>query len=269
MVGRISHLAYIHPRAELGEDVEIGPYCYIGPNVRIGARTKLHNNVTLLENVILGEDNEIYPGAVIGGPPQDISYRGEQTWVIIGKNNIIRECVTINRGTEKEEGVTRIGDHNFLMACCHVAHDCQLGNNIILTNGVLLGGHVHVEDYVVISGGVGIHHFARVGKYSFVGGLSAVRHDVPPFMLVEGHPARPRCVNTVALKRHNFPPETIECLAEAHRLLYRTRVGLANAREILRAKGRLIPEVQYLLDFVEYQQQGRHGRGREAIRRAA
>ncbi len=269
MSRRISPLAYVHPGAELAEDVEVGPFCYIGPNVRIGPGTRLHNNVTLLENVIIGSHNEIFPGTVIGGPPQDVSYRGSETWVIIGDHNIIRECVTINRGTEKEEGVTRIGDHNYLMACCHVAHDCCLGNHIILTNGVLLGGHVHVEDYAVISGGVGIHHFARVGKYSFVGGLSAVRHDVPPFMLVEGHPARPRCVNTVALKRHNFPQETIDCLTEAHKLLYRTHVGLANAREILRAKGRLVPEVQYLLEFVEYQQHGRHGRGREAIRRAA
>ncbi len=260
---------YIHPNAEIADDVEIGPFCVIGPGVKIGRGCRLHNNVTLMMNVELGEANEIYPGTVIGGPPQDVSYRGSETKVIIGDHNIIRECVTINRGTEKEFGITRIGNHNFLMACCHIAHDCSLGDHIIITNGTLLGGHVHVEDCAIISGGVGVHHFATIGRYSFVGGLSAVRHDVPPYMLVEGHPARPRCVNAVALRRHHFSPQTIECLSEAFRLLYRTRVGLSNAREILRAKGQLIPEVQYLMEFVERQQQGRHGRGREALRRAA
>ena len=171
--------------------------------------------------------------------------------------------MTINRGSEKEDGITRIGDKNFLMACCHVAHDCKLGNHIIMANGSLLGGHVHVDDYASLSGAVAVHHFTTIGSYSFIGGLSRVLHDVPPFMLCEGTPARPRCINIVALKRHEFSTHVIDCLAEAHRLLYRGKVGLDPAREILRGNGQLVPQVNQLLAFVEGQQEGRHGRGRE------
>jgi UDP-N-acetylglucosamine acyltransferase len=255
--------ACIDPRAELDDDVAIGPFCVIGPNVRIGRGTRLENNVTLMGHVDLGENNHVYPGVVIGGEPQDVSYSGQQTRVLIGDHNIIRECVTINRGTEKDAGVTTVGSHNFLMACSHVAHDCWLGDNIILTNATLLGGHVHVHDHAILSGGVAVHHFATVGSYSFVAGMSCARHDVPPFMLVEGYPARPRCVNIVGLKRNNFPQEAIDALAEAHRLLYRAKVGLENAQEILRNSGMLGPEVNHLLCFVQGQSQGRHGRGRE------
>jgi UDP-N-acetylglucosamine acyltransferase len=253
----------IHPQAQIADDVEIGPFCVIGPNVRIGRGTRLENSVTVMGRVTIGEFNHIWPGVVIGGEPQDVSYGGTDTQVVIGDHNIIRECVTINRASEKEEGVTSIGDQNFLMACCHVAHDCRLGSRIVIANATLLGGHVHVQDCANISGAVAIHHFATVGSYSFIGGMSAVRHDVPPYMLVEGNPARPRCINVVALKRNNFSPETIECLAEAHRLLFRARVGLENAREILRGKGLLVPHVNHLLGFMEGQTLGRHGRGRD------
>jgi len=258
----------IDPRAEIDDEVEIGPFCVIGPHVRIGRGTRLENNVTLMGHTFLGEFNHVYPNAVIGGEPQDVSYCGGDTKVVIGDHNIIRECVTINRGTEKEEGITSIGDHNFLMACSHAAHDCRLGNNIILTNGTLLGGHVHVHDHAILSGGVAVHHFATIGAYSFVAGLSCVRHDAPPYMLVEGYPARPRCINVVGLKRNNFSARVIECLGEAHRLLYRAKVGLDHARDILRANNQLVPEVNHLLNFVANQHQGKHGRGREC-RRAA
>lgn len=264
----ISAQASVDPRACIEDDVEIGPFCVIGPHVHIGRGTRLENSVTLMGRVTLGQYNHLYPGVVIGGEPQDISYSGAETQVVIGDHNIIRECVTINRGSEKEDGVTSIGDYNFLMACCHVAHDCKLGSHIILTNAVLLGGHVHIHDHATLSGGVAVHHFATIGSYSFVAGLSAVRHDVPPYMLVEGYPARPRCINVVALKRNNFPTHVIDSLAEAHRLLYRARVGLENAREILRNNGHLCPQVNYLLDFVQEQHEGKHGRGRER-RRAA
>ena len=268
MATYVADNVYIDPRAEIDDEVEIGPFCVIGPRVRIGRGTRLENNVTVMENVTIGDFNHIYPGAVLGGAPQDISYCGTDTKVVIGNHNVIRECVTINRATEKEDGVTSLGDHNFLMACSHVAHDCRLGNHIILTNGVLLGGHVHVHDYASLSGGAAVHHFATIGYYSFVAGLSGVRHDVPPYMLVEGVPARPRCINVVALKRNNFSGEVIDCLAEAHRLLYRAKMGLEHAREILRSNGQLVPDVQHLLEFVDDQHQGRHGRGRER-RRAA
>jgi UDP-N-acetylglucosamine acyltransferase len=259
----------IDPRAEIDEDVEIGPFCVIGPKARIGRGTRLENNVTLMGRVTLGRFNHLYPGVVLGGEPQDVSYAGGDTQVILGDHNIVRESVTINRGSEKEDGITFIGDHNFLMACCHIAHDCKLGNHIILTNGTLVGGHVHIHDHATLSGGVGVHHFATIGCFSFVAGLSAVRHDVPPYMLVEGYPARPRCLNVVALKRNNFHSDVIACLAEAHRLLYRAKVGLDHAREILRANGKICPEVMHLLNFVADQNDGKHGRGREKTRRAA
>lgn len=263
MAINIAEYACVDSRAEIDDDVEIGPFCVIGPKVRIGRGTKLENNVTLMGHVTIGCYNQISPNAVIGGEPQDISYRGSDTKVVIGDYNTIRECVTINRASEKEEGVTCVGDHNFLMACCHVAHDCQLGSHIIIANSTLLAGHVHVHDHASISGGVAVHHFATIGGYSFIGGLSAVRHDVPPYMLVEGNPARPRCINAVGLKRNDFSPQVIQALAEAHRLLYRSKVGLENAWEVLRANGQLVPQVNHLLSFVQGQHEGLHGRGRE------
>jgi UDP-N-acetylglucosamine acyltransferase len=268
MAGFVAENVSIHPQAEIEADVEIGPFCVIGPHARIGSGTRLDNNVTLSGHVTIGQHNHIYPGVVIGGEPQDLSYRGSDTRVEIGDHNIIREGVTINRGTEKEDGVTSVGSHNFLMACCHIAHDCRVGSHIVMANGTLLGGHVHVHDYASLSGAVAVHHYASIGSYSFISGLSRVLHDVPPFMLVEGVPARPRCINVVALKRNNFSPETINTLAEAHRLLFRAKVGLEHAREILRGADVIAPEVQHLLDFIAGQQAGKHGRARER-RRAA
>lgn len=268
MATYIAEQAAIDPRAEIDDDVEIGPFCVIGPHVRIGRGTRLENNVTLMGHVALGQRNHVYPGAVIGAEPQDISYRGSATEVVIGDDNIIREGVTINRATEKENGVTAIGDRNFLMANCHVAHDCQLGNHIIIANGSLLGGHVHIEDHASLSGSVCVHHYTSIGSYSFIGGLSRVLHDVPPYMLAEGQPTRPRCINVVALKRNDFSSEVINCLAEAHRLIYRAKVGLDHAREILRGNDQLVPHVNHLLTFIQNQQEGKHGRARER-RRAA
>lgn len=268
MATSIATTAWVDPRAQIDDDVEIGPFCTVGPDVRLGKGTRLLGSVTLMGHVDLGEHNVLYPNSVIGGEPQDISYTGSPTRVVIGDHNIIREGVTVNRATEKEDGVTRVGNHNFLMANSHVAHDCKLGNHIIIANGSLLGGHVHVEDHASISGGVAVHHYTTIGSFSFIGGLSRVLHDVPPFMLNEGSPARPRCINIVALKRNNFPPHVIDALAEAHRLLYRSKIGLDSAREVLRGNDLLVPQVNQLLSFIEGQQEGRHGRGRES-RRAA
>ncbi len=214
-------------------------------------------------NVTIGCRNHIYPGVVIGGEPQDISYHGADTQVVIGDDNIIRECVTINRATEKEEGVTRIGNDNFLMGCCHIAHDCQLGDHIIIANATLLGGHVHVHDHASLSGAVAVHHFATIGSYSFVAGVSAVRHDVPPYMLVEGYPARPRCINAVGLKRNNFPAPGHPGPGRGPPPAVPRKVGLENAWEILRSNGQLVPQVNHLLSFVQGQHDGQHGRGRE------
>lgn len=258
----------IDPRAEIDDDVQIGPFCVVGPNVRIGRGTRLENSVTLMGHVTIGCDNHIYPGAVIGAEPQDNSYTGADTQVIIGDRNRIRECVTIHRASEKEDGITAIGNDNFLMGCTHIAHDCKLGNHITMANCALLGGHVHVHDHASLSGSAAVHHYATIGSFAFVAGLSCVRLDVPPYMLVEGYPARPRCVNVVALKRNAFSAPVIEALSQAHRLLFRAKVGLTQAREILAGNGQLFPEVHHLLDFVDQQHSGRHGRGRDR-RRAA
>lgn len=263
MAGWIAENVSIDPKAQIDEEVEIGPFCVIGPQVRIGRGTKLHSNVTLMGDATLGRYNQVYPGAVIGGDPQDVSFAGADTRVVIGDHNVIRECVTINRATEKEDGVTRVGDYNFLMACCHVAHDCRLGNHIIIANNTLLGGHVHIEDYTSLSGAVAVHHFTTLGSYCFIGGMSAVRHDVPPYLLAEGNPAKPRCINAVGLKRNKFSEEVLQSLAEAHRLLYRAKVGLDNAWDILRSQGHLVPQVNHLLNFIQNQHEGSHGRSRE------
>ena len=268
MTTSIATNAWIDPRAELDKDVEVGPFCVIGAGVKIGRGTRLLNNVTLMGNVTLGQDNVLFPNVVVGAEPQDITCQGVDTCVEIGDGNTIREGVTINRGSEKDDGITRLGDHNFLMAGCHVAHDCKLGSHIVIANATLLAGHVHVHDYASISGGCAVHHFVTVGSYSFLAGLSRALHDVPPYMLVEGIAARPRCINIVALKRHDFASNTIDSLAAAHRLLYRTKVGVTHAREILLSKDQMTLEVENLLSFVEGQQEGQHGRGRE-MRRAA
>jgi UDP-N-acetylglucosamine acyltransferase len=260
--------AVVEPGARLGPGVRVGPWCVISAGAVVGRDTVLDNGVTIMGEVVIGARNRIFPNCVIGGEPQDVSYRGTATRVEIGDDNVIREGVTINRASEKEDGVTSIGDANFLMACCHVAHDCRIGDHVIIANGTLLGGHVRVQSRASLSGAVAVHHWATIGGWSFVAGLSRVLHDVPPFMLCEGSPARPRCINVVALRRGGFAREAIEAVTEAHRLLYRARVGLEPAREILRQQGMLGPEVDQLLEFLVLQQGGRHGRARER-RRAA
>lgn len=260
--------AIVEPGARLDDDVRVGAYCVVSGEAEIGRGTTLANNVTLLGAVSLGADNTIHPYAAIGGEPQDVSYRGTPTRVVIGSRNVIREHVTISRGTEKEQGETVIGSGNYLMAACHVAHDCVIGDHVILANGVLLGGHVRVHSHASLSGSVAVHHWVTIGGWAFVAGVSRVLHDVPPFMLSEGMPARPRCVNTVGLKRGGFSREAIEAVSESYRLLYRAKVGLEPAREILRSQGMLLPDVEHLLEFLGCQQGGRHGRGREQ-RRAA
>jgi UDP-N-acetylglucosamine acyltransferase len=262
----IADTACVDPRAELADDVEIGPYCIVGPDVKIGRGTRLIGHVCLLGHTTLGQFNTVSPFAVIGGDPQDASYKGAATRVEIGDHNIIREGVTIHRASEKEDGVTRVGSHNFLMATTHVAHDCKLGDRITMANGSMLGGHVHVESFAGISGGVAVHHFVTIGGYSYVGGQSRIIHDVPRYMLVDGNPSKVRCINVVGLKRNGISPEGIAALHEAHRLIYRAKMNVRHAAEILQSHGHLTPEVRSLLDFIGRQQDGKHGRARERFR---
>jgi len=259
----ISSQSAVDPRADLGDGVEIGPFCVVGPNVKIGDGTKLENGVTLMGRVTLGRHNHIFPGTVIGGEPQDLSYQGSDTQVIIGDHNVIRESVTINRASEKEEGLTTLGNHCYVMAGCHIGHDCRIGDRVVISNDSLLGGHVHIHDCATLSAAVGVHQFTTIGSYSFVAGISRVLHDVPPYMLVEGSPARPRCINAVALKRNQFSKDAMRSLAEAHKIIYRSKVGLDHAREMLRNKENMVPAVTHLLSFIENQQEGLHGRSRQ------
>jgi UDP-N-acetylglucosamine acyltransferase len=266
MATLIAETARVDPRAEIAEGVEIGPYCVIGPDVKVGTGTRLIAHVCLLGFVEMGEHNVVSPFTVIGGDPQDVSYHGEPTRVEIGDHNIFRESVTINRATEKEDGVTRIGSHNFLMATSHVAHDCKLGDRITIANGTMLGGHVHVESHASLSGGVAVHHYATIGGFSFVGGQSRIIHDVPRYMLVDGNPSKVRCINVVGLKRNKIGPEAIAALHEAHRLIYRAKTNAKIARETLEARGLLCLEVESLLEQIEAQHAGKHGRARERWR---
>lgn len=263
MATYISKNAEVHPDAVIGQDAHIGPFCCIGPKAVIGDRTELANSVTVSGKVTIGSDNRFSPFCVIGGEPQDISYSGAETEVIVGDRNVFRESVTVNRASEKEDGITAVGDDGYFMACTHIAHDCKVGDGVVMANASVLGGHVHVHDRATISGMVAIHHFASVGTYSFVGGVSRALHDVPPYMLVEGVPTKPRCVNIVALKRNNFPSDVIKALSEAHKLLYRQKVGVENAREILTGKNMLVPAVMTLFSFLGHQKDGRNGRGRD------
>ncbi len=259
----IAQSAVVDPRAVLEEEVRIGPFCVIGPHVHIGRGTRLENNVTIIGHTRIGADNHFHPGVVIGGEPQDLSYRGSPTRVEIGDANVLREHVTINRASEKEDGITSLGSQCYLMTGSHIAHDCKVGDRVVLANNVMLGGHVHVEHDAILSGGTGVHHFTSIGAYAFVGGMSRVVQDVPPFMLTEGSPAKPRCVNIVGLKRNDFSVEDIRVLNEAYRLLYRSKIGVSKARAMLYQQGPVRPVLDQLFDFLEQQGAGRNGRGRD------
>ena len=268
MATLIADTACVDPRAEVADDAEIGPYCVIGPDVKIGRGTRLIAHACIQGTTTLGERNVVHPFAVIGGEPQDVSFKGTVTRVEIGDHNVIREGVTIHRGSEKEQGVTRIGSHNLLMVNVHVAHDCVIDDRVIIANNTILGGHGHVESYATISGGVGIHPFVSIGSYSYVGALSRIYHDVPRFMIIDGNPSKVRCINVVGLRRNGISPDAIAALHEAHRLIYRARMTVSHASEILESHGHLCAEVKSLLEFIETQHLGKHGRARERWRTA-
>jgi UDP-N-acetylglucosamine acyltransferase len=268
MATLIADTACVDPRAELDDNVEVGPYCVVGPEVSIGRGTRLVAHACVLGRTILGRDNVIHPFCVLGGEPQDVSYKGSPTRLEIGDRNIIREGVTIHRGSEKEEGVTRMGSDNLLMVNVHVAHDCIIEDRVIIANNTMLAGHGHIESYVTISGGVGVHPFVTFGEFSYVGGLSRIYHDVPRYMIVDGNPSKVRCVNVVGLRRHGVSSESISALHEAHRLIYRAKMSAAQASKTLESHGHLCAEVKNLLDFIEAQHLGKQGRARERWRKA-
>lgn len=266
MATRVHETAVIAPGAELGVDVEIGPYAIVGPGARIGDRTKIGPQVVIDGRTTLGEENVVVGQASLGGPPQDKSYRGEPTELLIGDRNMIREFVTINRGTVKGGGITKVGDSCLLMACCHIAHDCEIQDDVILANNVLLAGHVLVERGANLSGGVAAHHFLTVGELAYVGGMTRLVQDAPPYMIIEGHPSRVRGVNVVGLQRASVPEDEIEALRVAFRRLWRSGTPRAHVLAELRCEADGHVLLGRLVDALERTDRGVKGRYRESLR---
>ncbi len=249
--------ARIDPRARLGPDVDVGPGCIIGAGVEIGAGTRLGPCVVVQGPTRIGRGNRIHPFCVIGGDPQDKKYRDERdTRLEIGDGNTIREHCTINRGTVQGGGVTRIGDHNWIMANVHIAHDCQVGSHAVFANNTALAGHVTIEDYVILGGFTGVHQFCRVGAYSFAAIDSVIVKDVPPYLMVAGNTAQTRGLNREGLKRHGFSAETIQTLRQAYKILYRQHLPLSEAVAQLKTLNGGCAEVARLVDFVSQSTRG-------------
>jgi len=251
-VTNIHPTAIVQPGAKIGDGTVIGPYTIIGSEVVIGSHNRIGPHVVIDGKTTIGDGNLIYPFVSIGYPPQDVSYAGEPTQVIIGSNNTIREGVTIHRGTAKGTGCTRIGNNTYLMAWSHVAHDCVIGNHVIMANGAVLGGHVIIGDHAVLGGLVAVHQFVRIGEYAFIGGKSAISMDVPPYMLVAGErTTKIYGPNRVGLKRKGFSDETIQALKKAYKILFRSKLPLATAIAEVREQVGNLEAVDKLLRFLE------------------
>lgn len=242
--------AIIDPAAELDEGVEVGPFSVIGAGVQIGKGTWIGPHAVIRGRTTIGENNKIFQFASVGEDPQDKKYAGEDTALVIGEYNVIREFVTINRGTAQDRGVTRIGDDNLLMAYTHLAHDCLLGDHVILANAASLGGHVTIDDWAILGGFTIVHQFCRIGAHSFCGMGSAISMDLPPYMLVSGHPAKPHGINSEGLKRRGFSHQTILQIKRAYKQLYHAHQRLDDAIASIREMQQVTPELEILVDFL-------------------
>jgi UDP-N-acetylglucosamine acyltransferase len=251
----IHRTALVDPTAELGAEVSVGPYCVIGPKVTVGERCTIAGHTVIERNTRVGEGVKIGYGTVIGNDPQDLKYKGEETWVEIGSGTIIREYCTINRGSTAT-GRTTVGERCFLMTYVHIAHDCVVGNDVIIANSVQMAGHVSVQDRAIISGLVPIHQFVRIGTYAFVGGLSRVNQDVPPYTKAAGNPVHLYGLNSVGLQRAGFSPDVKLALKRAYRLVFNS--DLTVSQGVARARVELpdVAEVETFLRFIEVSQRG-------------
>jgi UDP-N-acetylglucosamine acyltransferase len=252
---KIHPTAVIDSKAKFSEGVEIGPYCIVGSRVKLGKNTKLISNV-VIEETEIGNDCIVYPFTSIGLPPQDTRYKGEKTKVIIGNNTIIREYITIHRASVSGDGITKIGNNNFLMAYVHIAHDCCIENNVIMANATTLAGHVTVEDYAFIGGLVAVHQFTRIGAYSMIGGFSAIPQDIPPYTTAAGDRAKLYGLNTIGLKRQNFSDSQIKELKHAYKVLFRSKLTLKEALSKLKHEKKLSKEIKNLIEFIEKNKRG-------------
>ena len=242
--------AIVAPDAVLGDDVDVGAYAVVGPGVEVGPRTRIGAHATIHCHTRLGADNLVHPYASVGDAPQDKKYKGEPTRLVVGDRNVIREFVTLNRGTTKDRGVTTIGHDNLFMAYSHVAHDCLVGSQCVLANSATLGGHVVLGDWVIMGGFAAIHQFCKVGAHAFLANNAAVTRDVPPYVMAVGAPAKPHSINSEGLKRRGFSPQQIRNLRTAYRVLYRSGLRLEDALEQLRRVADEQPEVQAFVDFI-------------------
>lgn len=253
---RIHETAIIHPNAQLGEDVEIGPYCIIEENVKVGNRTKLGPFVHLKGWTTIGEDCNIYTGVIIGSEPKDLKYKeGDRSFITIGNKNNIHEYTSIARATAKD-AVTAIGNNNLLMSYVHVAHDCIIGSNIIMASFATLGGHVFIEDRAVIGAKSGIHQFVRIGTMAMAGACAKIVQDVPPYTISDGYPASVRGLNSVGLQRNGLSPHTRLLLKRAFKILFRSDLNRTQAIEKVRTEVETCPEIEHLLEFIETNKRG-------------
>lgn len=248
---KIAPSAIIEEGAKIGEDVEIGPYCVVGAEVELGDRTKLYNHVTILGRAVIGKDNTIFPGAVLGTIPQDLKYAGEKTELIIGDGNIIREHTMFNPGTAGDQSQTRIGNHNLFMAHTHVAHDCVVGDHCILSNGAAIAGHAHLGDHVTIGAFSPVHQFCHIGSYAMLAGASALAQDIPPFCMAEGNRAVVRGLNRHRLRQF-FEREAIDEIASLYRKLFSGKAPIKQiAQEEIEKNNKLCrPYIESMCRFI-------------------
>jgi UDP-N-acetylglucosamine acyltransferase len=255
-MSRIHPSAVVHPKAELAADVEVGPFAFVGEFVKIGKGSKLLHHACIEGHTTLGENNEVGAYTVLGGKPQDLKYKGEPTRLEIGDRNQFRECVTANTGTVTGSGVTKIGNDCLVMAYCHVAHDCEVGNNVVMANYTGLSGHVIIEDWVIVSGMCGISQYVRLGKHSFVGGMTAVRKDVAPYVITVGDPSEVRGLNLVGLKRRGFDGDRLTAVMEAYKIYFEQGLEKDQALTELDRRFSAQPDVRYFIDFARASEKG-------------
>jgi UDP-N-acetylglucosamine acyltransferase len=249
--------AIVDPKAEIGEGVEIGPYSVIEKGVSISEGTRIGSHVVIREWTQIGKRCQIYQFCSIGEAPQALAYRGEPTLLQIGDHNIIREYVTLHRGSVKGGGKTVLGNENFIMAYSHIAHDCRIGNQVVMANGATLGGHILIEDHAIIGGLAAIHQFCRVGTYAIISGLTGVSQDVPPYMMAAGDRAKLYGLNSVGLKRHQFSEQEIKALKKAYRIIFRSGLTLEKAMKAVKEDDIFqISRVQHLLQFIQHSKRG-------------
>ncbi len=248
--------ALIHPNAKLADDVQVGAYSIIGEHVEIGAGTTVGPHVVITGHTRIGKNNQIFQFCSLGEVPQDKKYAGEPTRLEIGNNNVIRECCTFNVGTVQDVGVTRMGNDNWVMAYVHVAHDCQIGNNVIFANSTQLAGHVVIDDYAILGGFTGVHQFCQIGAHVMTAVGTVLLHDIPPYVKVSGSPAAPHGINSEGLKRRGFSSTSVMGIKRAYKTLYRSGLTLEEAKASISQQLVEHPELQILADFLNRSQRG-------------